>query len=409
MIGIKLVLIRPLIWSITLCFFVFPVQAFVNIEQDGYRLDTRLLVQVLVDHQEFPESNVSPTDEFHAASGVLRFELQQKWRERLSSYINILLSHSSDRLPGVDLSDINRSGRFYWVFNDEKNGVLVLDQFDLSYENQNFRVRVGRQAIGLATTFYFSPNDFFAPFAPQTFYRVFRSGVDAVRVTWFTGELSELEWMYVLGYERASTASLEFDSHPSSQLEATLVRSTQVIGTAEINVFVAQIHEDHIVGGAMQVDWPPWLGFRLEAQSRDFANRGWRNEIALSVDHRFDMGLDVRAEWFYHGRGASEPQDYHLPLVQSNGLFSQLGRYYMAIGGSYLVTPLWTVDGSIIFNLVDHSEIYSLQALYSVSNESEFVCSLLIASGDKSDNIARLKSEYGLLPNQLSLEYRIYF
>ncbi|HBC56184.1 MAG TPA: hypothetical protein DCZ03_03390, partial [Gammaproteobacteria bacterium] len=97
------------------------------------------------------------------------------------------------------------------MFNDEKNGVLVLDQFDLSYENQNFRVRVGRQAIGLATTFYFSPNDFFAPFAPQTFYRVFRSGVDAVRVTWFTGELSELEWMYVLGYERASTVSLEFD------------------------------------------------------------------------------------------------------------------------------------------------------------------------------------------------------
>lgn len=408
--GIKFSSIRLLTYSVTLYLFVVsPVHGLSNIEKNNYRLDTRLLVRVLADYQDFPDSDLSPIDNFHVATGVMRFEFQHGWRAQFSSYINVLVSQSSDRLSGVGIGDINRSGKFYQVFNDDKNGALVLDQFDLTYESEQFRVRLGRQAIGLATTFYFSPNDFFAPFAPQTFYRVFRAGVDAVRVTWFTGTLSEVEGIYVLGYDRQSPVSSEFESHPSSQLDSILVRSTQVIGAAEVNVFVAQIHDDQVLGGAIQADWPPWLGFRLEAQVRDFDKGGRRNEIAVSVDHRFEMGLDVRGEWFYHGSGANDAQEYQVPLVQAEDSVRQLARYYMAIGSSYNLTPLWTIDGSIIFNLVDHSEISSLQALYSVSDESEFICTLSIARGEESDNLLQLKSEYGLLPNQLSFEYRIYF
>jgi hypothetical protein len=55
----------------------------------------------------------------------------------------------------------------------------------------------------LASTYYFSPNDFFAPFTADTFYREYKAGVDAVRLDINLGTLSQLTLIGALTYDEA--------------------------------------------------------------------------------------------------------------------------------------------------------------------------------------------------------------
>jgi hypothetical protein len=409
MIGAKSLTMAMNLSRIALCFCSLPLSALVSVQHPNYQLDLRLLARVLVDYRDYPNSPLSPTHVAHPLTGVFRLELQQAWAQSVSSHFNILISQASAQSEAGPQRDVNRSGWLYHSFNDHKDGLLAVDQLDLTFEGNHVRLRAGRQSIGLGTTFFFSPNDFFAPFAPQSFYRVYRPGVDAIRVTWFTGALSEAEWIYVLGYEADPKHPLEYRHQPSSHLDSMLVRTTGVIGPVEVNLFIAQIGADEVLGTAWQMDWAPWVGMRFEAQVRDEQNSHKRNQVSLSIDHRFETGLDIRAEWFYYGPGASRPQDYQRTLAQTEDASSYLARYYMALGASYVLTPLWTLDAALLLNLVDESQLYSLQGLVSVSDESEFQIAVRVANGNSDEHLPTIESEYGLYPLQLSLEYRIYF
>jgi hypothetical protein len=46
--------------------------------------------------------------------------------------------------------------------------------------------------------YYFTPNDFFASYAAQTFYRSYKPGVDAARLDWQWSELSQISLMTVV-------------------------------------------------------------------------------------------------------------------------------------------------------------------------------------------------------------------
>ena len=60
---------------------------------------------------------------------------------------------------------------------------------------------LGRQPVNLATTYYFSANDFFAPFSEGAFFRQYRPGVDAIRLDYGPGPLRQFSLISVLSYE----------------------------------------------------------------------------------------------------------------------------------------------------------------------------------------------------------------
>ncbi len=69
--------------------------------------------------------------------------------------------------------DTERSALLTWEQHDStaSRAALAADILQLQYRGNRMDLTVGRQPISLATTFYFVPNDFFAPFAAQTFFR----------------------------------------------------------------------------------------------------------------------------------------------------------------------------------------------------------------------------------------------
>ena len=68
--------------------------------------------------------------------------------------------------------EVERSSLLTW---EQHRGVrcraaLGADILQLQYRGRRLDLALGRQPVSLATTFYFSPNDFFAPFAAQSFF-----------------------------------------------------------------------------------------------------------------------------------------------------------------------------------------------------------------------------------------------
>ena len=85
-----------------------------------------------------------------------------------------------------------------------------------------------------------------------------------------------------------------------------------------------------------------------------------------------------------------------------------LARRYSALGGSYDITPLLIGEAVMISNLDDRSHLLSLNATYSLSDESEMVVNANIPFGSEPESGA-LKSEFGAYPKSINVEFRLYF
>ena len=109
------------------------------------------------------------------------------------------------------MPDVERSSALEWSLSESNYIHTAIDRLNIHWIKDRVDIIAGRQPINLATTFYFTPNDFFAPFAAQTFYRVYKPGVDALRTEVRLGELSQLSLICALGYspEKGSANGLE--------------------------------------------------------------------------------------------------------------------------------------------------------------------------------------------------------
>ncbi len=85
-----------------------------------------------------------------------------------------------------------------------------------------------------------------------------------------------------------------------------------------------------------------------------------------------------------------------------------IARRYAALGGSYEFTPLFNGGLLTLINLVDHSLFISLNGVYSLSDESEFVLNAGLPIGEKPTTSV-IESEFGVAPYTLNAEIRTYF
>jgi len=131
--------------------------------------------------------------------------MQAQVGKHLSFEVNVYQTHIPPSLvsPQIDFGaslDVERSSALEWSFSDDNYEHLAIDRLNFRVSGNHFDLIIGRQPINLATTFYFTPNDFFAPFAAQSFYRVYKPRVDAVRAEVRLGDLSQLSLISVLGF-----------------------------------------------------------------------------------------------------------------------------------------------------------------------------------------------------------------
>jgi len=171
-------------------FFPSGAGAFYESRSEDHELDVRGLLRVALtnnDNPDIPSLYKNRTDQTGFAIG--RLMADAKSGDSLGFEMNVyqtFLRRSSDLATAgfIYLTDVERSSALSrTVVNDPaREAFFEVDRLNARFSMDRYDLTVGRQAINLATAFYFTPNDFFAPFNASTFYRLYKPGVDAVRL-----------------------------------------------------------------------------------------------------------------------------------------------------------------------------------------------------------------------------------
>jgi hypothetical protein len=393
-----------------------PAWAFYELSAEVGSVDLRGMVRGFGTAYQNPDNDFFYEERSDAGvAGIARLIMQAEAGQHLSFDVNVYQTYipsslvSSQAGLGTPL-DVERSAALEWSFSNDKYVRLAIDRLNARYSHNRLDLIVGRQPINLATTFYFTPNDFFAPFAAQVFYRVYKAGVDAIRAEVRLGDLSQLSLISTLGYKSDPASDTGWSDEPYSARISYLGRISTVFHNIEWALLTGVVRENNIIGGSLQGDLFQWLGVRAEGHvaDPDEPQQDSYSELSVGVEHRWENSLNMRLEQFYHGSGAGSTSDYVTKYTAAQGESSYLGRNYTALGIGYEFTPLLNAEMLAIANLTDHSYLLSFNAIYSLSDEAELVANLGVPIGDEPEG-AEIKSEFGLSPYTANIEVRIYF
>lgn len=396
--------------------FSTPAWAFYEMYSEAGSVDLRGMVRGFGTAYQNPDNDFFYEERSDAGvAGIARLIMQSKAGQHLSFDVNAYQTYipsslvSSQAGLGTPL-DVERSAALEWSFSDDKYARLAIDWLNARYSHNRLDLIVGRQPINLATTFYFTPNDFFAPFAAQVFYRVYKAGVDAIRAEVRLGDLSQLSLITVLGYKSDPASDTGWSDEPHSDRTSYLGRISTVFHDFEWALLTGVVRENTIIGGSLQGELFQWLGVRAEGHvaDPDESQQDSYSELSVGVEHRWENSLNIRLEQFYHGSGAGSTSDYVTKYTAAQGESNYLGRNYTAFGIGYEFTPLLNAEMLAIADLTDHSYLLLFDAIYSLSDEAELVVNLGMPIGDEPEG-EEIKSEFGLSPYTANIEMRIYF
>ena len=336
----------------------------------------------------------------------------ENWR----AWVNILENvRTVSVLPPVARSTVvgvERSSLFSWEQDDRGSAqaAMVLDAGYAAWGSDHGELTLGRQPVQFSVTNYYTPNDFFAPFAAQHFYRVYKPGVDAIRYEGRLADLAQFSLVGVLGYDEDLGAENGWSRAPLWRRTSLLGRYARSLGGLEWGTLVGVVRESEVIGASLQGELTDWLGVRAEGHYRDSSREGVPSGTRLScgLEHRFANNLTLRVEQMYNGTGYASIAEAEQALREDGAERWYLGRHYSAFNLGYEFSPLLTGEFLYLRNWTDSSQVIALYAVFSVGNEAELALQVSLPEGDEP-GAQSLGSELGSQPALYALEYRHYF
>ncbi len=250
-------------------------------------------------------------------------------------------------------------------------------------------ITAGRQAVSWGTTLFLTPADPFTPFDPVDPFRQFRAGVDAARVRFHPGALSEVDLVV------RPTPSPDGDEITALARGLTTVRNWEISGWA------GALYGDPAAAGAFSGALGPWA-LRGEAVLRSLEDRQVFRGV-LGVDRLLRLsGRDVTlaAEYQRDGLGAAGPDGY--PGVLRSDFFRRgehqvLGRDEGILQASLAIHPLWAVSTLFLLNLNDGSGVIGPTLGYSAADEVALAAGGFMGFGADRETPSRpIPSEHGM-------------
>ncbi|MBK7664577.1 MAG: hypothetical protein IPJ21_13740 [Sterolibacteriaceae bacterium] len=268
---------------------------------------------------------------------------------------------------------------------------------------------LGRQPIDWGSGRFWQPMNVFGAFAPTDLDTDFKPGIDAAVVDWFPSAFSSLTAAYALSPRNDKAID-----------DSAAVRYRRQVGErSEMALLAGRVIGNDVAGASFETDWAG-LGWRIEGVRYQLEQPREHSVFWIAgVDYQFGNGTSVIAEWYENSRGAADEPS--LAAMQSDrlvasGLQPQLGRRVLGLSAEKDITPL--VHGSYKLFLspledadgrTNTSLLHQLSFVYSVSNESDLLLSLLYASGKGLDAQGQPRSEFGHQPASVTLRLRYYF
>ncbi|OGA54802.1 MAG: hypothetical protein A3F74_25045 [Betaproteobacteria bacterium RIFCSPLOWO2_12_FULL_62_58] len=239
-------------------------------------------------------------------------------------------------------------------------------------------VRIGRQRIAWGTGRFWSPLDMLNPFSPIQLEREERLGVDAVLVERKLGALSRLGAVYAPQHaSRDSSAAAQWHGNRSG---------------VDFSLVGGKFRRDHMVG----IDLAGQIGsagVRGELTStRPETGASYRRAVA-GLDYAFPNTLNLTAELYYNGGGASDRQAYDFASLFA-GRIQNVGRRYVGLFAGYEITPLLKWNNYFVGNLADHSSYFSPSLTYSMKTSLDWTVGVQLFRGSNGSEYGRFNDVY---------------
>lgn len=383
-----------------------PCFALVDAESGETSAELKLLARLAVMRMD---KAVTPgsSEPFTASDTSLRLIVGAKAWGVVSAEFHAQESWTSGSFPsagaGAFKGSVERSPALTSLQRDDGGTLAVfdVDRLALRLDFDRVDVAVGRQAVNLSALYYFTPNDIFAPFSANTFYRVYKPGVDCARMEIRVSELSQLTLVHALGYRRDTDSATGWSSTADNERSSSIAKFSATAKGVEVALLGGRHAGAQIGGGVLQGEIAGKVGVRAEGKYVNPKGSDAYWTLALEADRRFESSLNVRAAYLRNGQGADTVSSYSFPAMYP-------ARDYFAVGAGYEFSPLLVGDSVWLQNMNDGSGMLSLTLVYSTSDESEMALTASLPRGKEwgPDSVG---SEFGARASTVFVELRAYF
>ncbi len=271
------------------------------------------------------------------------------------------------------------------------NHYTISHYIDRLYFDQEFsfgKFVLGRQRISWGTGRVWNPTDIFNPINPANFGKVEKDGADAASMKFYLGQLTDLQFVYNPEY------------HFASSNYAARFR-TNILGY-DLAVLAGSADKRFITGGDFAGNvWT--AGIRGEALLSEDPSKtdGYYIRWILGMDYQFTDKLYGMFEYYHNGQGTLNRFNYDL-LGLYQGRILNLAKDYLAVSGSYQMTPLVTVMLSSNSNFNDGSGYLAGTVSFSASDNASLAFGTLYSYG-------KIFTEYWYYPQAYYLKLETYF
>ena len=281
----------------------------------------------------------------------------------------------------IDAMDrISDGGRHDWRHSLHR-GWLRLDA-------GNVQLTVGRQRIAWGTGRIWNPTDRFNPVDPTALEPDEKTGVDSLFAEYRYSGFGAVQFVSAPGKA----------SHDVSRKLAFRVRDT--FGETDVSMTAGKIGVERVLGGDVAANIFDGT-FRVEAMQawpkggKAYAQASVGYDYTLSNDV-FPDGLYLLAEYFYNGAPGTAPN-----LEPVDRLYS-LARHAVGLSAGYDITPLWRVDGTVIWDANDNSRFFLPSLNWSAAENLDIILFALLFDGKQA-------SEFGRRNNLYALQLELFF
>ncbi|MEJ2545137.1 MAG: hypothetical protein P8Y99_13805 [Calditrichaceae bacterium] len=287
-------------------------------------------------------------------------------------------------------------------------GYGEIDRIYIDYLYDDIQITLGRQRVAWGTSLVWNVIDLFNPMSILDFDYEERPGMDAVRLQYFTSELSKLEFVYKAGKNKYSQGyaglfTVNYWNYDFFIL-AAMQNNRKTLGGA---------WSGDIKGGGFRGEFkfsePPSKGKSTEYPIPDplFYNKNltdYNHNVfsgVLSGDYTFSNSFYIHSEALYNSNGKTKNAGLFWYQVSEASMLSP-ARWSLFQEFAYDITPLLRGDIFAIYNPIDHSSLLAPSLKWSFITNLELMSVLYVTSGQSG-------AEFGDYGNSLFFRLKYSF
>ncbi len=418
---------RRLLWWVTLGTITLSLSERVEARElwasdqgdDYVSLNSALKSVVLVGE---PRDDTSPTSASNFWRGRATLDIGvDSWFEASLAYEQRIIISSAGGTAGQLLLPQSSSLPYQVkplgnAIVDESNFsyLQAIDRAAITLRGEWGRAVIGRQAIGLGRSSFFTVVDVLAPFGTFQVDQEWKSGVDAFDIEW---QLTP-DWSF--GFSEAAERNFS-DA-------AFLARSSYNFGDADLLILAGQRSEDWLVAAASS--WVLFDAAFYAELGSFFTDGSGVMDAQIGQDtvikgtfggsYTFDVlaGMTLAGEYHFNGFGMQNIERQQRELADpdylrrfSRGDFQTLGQHELALSLNLTINEMVRSYGYAVVSGQDGSGLFSVGATMDASDAFSLDLSGFVPWGkNEADqgSIPSLESEYGSSPLTVYLSMRFY-